>query len=266
VKSSDAAKGSSTDIPVEFNLCDVYLRSPTSAALFSDSSISSEMSPMSGVNGLSHFVCPSLTSSQQIKSLILLDEEKACKDICNNISEAIEAEGGESAPPPTKKRGLGAETLAHTQALLKCSAKRPQWLSLLSGATAVIEAMQRSSGKQYVQLCDWRCSYDVRAAREALLFGRIDASMPIECSQEALINAADIAVGTLVEFIRTSAERSGTLSKDSKGSESTTSGPVDVEHILMMLISAVFRIKAAPSEERMSELRAHIMQFIVLRR
>jgi hypothetical protein len=40
---------------------------------------------------------------------------------------------------------------------------------LLSVSLAVVEAMQRSSGKQFAAICDWQCAFDVRGAREAVL-------------------------------------------------------------------------------------------------
>lgn len=205
------------------------------------------------------------------RSVLLGSEEEGKAALCEALKAAILSEGG--ALPPAKKRGLGAEVLAYVQALVQCpQPAQPQPASaseevkdslaaaaeayrqnqqsglgynysacarhqgLLSLSLAVVEAMQRSSGKQLQQLCDWQCAYDVRAAREAELdgvarkFQDLDVCVAHLMSYFLLGNKSVLAPG-----IRgPSGAGSGTSAKEKEAPP--TMGPLDLTHILIQLI------------------------------
>lgn len=214
--------------------------------------------PMSGVRSLPSFVCPSIACQDYAPALVLLAEEAACRDICSDLVQETLRQGGETVPPSTKRRGLGAETLAHTQALMKCSTQLARHIPLLSTATAVIESMQRSSSKQFAQLCSWRCSFDVRFARE----------LHVQSSGEGAVSAAsalDRRVEAMRMLLQTSVESLAVPStKGSKSVESSTSGPVDVEHSLMMLLQSTAVYGVAP--HAMQDFLADLAHFMLTKR
>ena len=121
-----------------------------------------------------------------------------------------------------------------------------RYQNLLTLSLAVIESMQRSSGKQFAQLCAWQCAYDVRTARE------------IELDRTARkYQDFDICIAHLMTYFLTSKATTSTTaavagdqplspsgkapSGKSKGAVSekeapVTTGPVDLVHILAQLI------------------------------
>jgi len=132
------------------------------------------------------------TTHPVLVHLLAGTEEAARVTLCNELKAHIAAKNG--ALPPSKKRGLGAEMLAYTQALIAAPgttttstttnttnnnttnttnttniASTTTSTPLLSLTYTVIECMQRSSQKQFTTLCNWQCAYDVRTAREAEL-------------------------------------------------------------------------------------------------
>lgn len=210
-----------------------------------------------------HAQSPILVAAQQ--SVLLGTEEEGKAALCEALKVAILSEGG--ALPPAKKRGLGAEVLAYVQALVQCplpaavqssvasdgprdslaaaaEAYRQDQRSglgynyaacarhqgLLSLSLAVVEAMQRSSGKQLQPLCDWQCAYDVRAAREAELDGLARKFRDLDVCIAHLMsyflpgNKTVLAPGIRVA--------SGAKEKEAP----PTVGPLDLTHILMQLI------------------------------
>ena len=114
--------------------------------------------------------------------MICDSEEDGRAALCAALIECINAEGG-NLPPP-KKRGVGAEIFSLVHELLNAkisefnsSAKLEandfrateynpiicmKYYNLVSLALAVVDAMQRSSGKQFGAVCTWACSYDIR--------------------------------------------------------------------------------------------------------
>ena len=140
-------------------------------------------------------------------SLFAEAEDRGRAVLVTLLSNSIRECGG-TLPPP-KVRGLGAEILALMQALivspgtggaggagaagaggagagkggvgyvpLTCM----KYHSLLTVAGAVVEAMQRSSGKQMQQQLSvvlgseqWQCAYDTRASREMRLHSKLVA-------------------------------------------------------------------------------------------
>lgn len=106
-------------------------------------------------------------------------EESGRDSLVANLKTRIAVEGGRI--PLLKKHGLGAEVLAYVQALIESPGmgegtpmKYSPRVCIQSGdmiglALAVVEAMQRSSVKQFQTICDWKCSYDIRCSREAQL-------------------------------------------------------------------------------------------------
>lgn len=206
-------------------------------------------------------------------SIMCGTEEEGKARLCKSLKDAITAEGG--VLPPAKKRGLGAEVLACTQALLQTplsttatSPSEPvteqnkeefqnyadyrnntktglgfnfavatRSHGLLSVSLAVIEAMQRSSGKQFQALCDWQCSFYVRTAREAELdeiahkFQDFDVCMAHIMSYFLPNNKAVTITDKVV-----SGDSSSLKSKEKEKDALATSGPVDLVHILVQLV------------------------------
>jgi hypothetical protein len=205
-------------------------------------------------------------------TLLSAPEEEAKTAIVRALKASIEAEKG--VLPPAKKRGLGAEVLAYAQALILCPAAQAPHTShganaeedaflreceafrasiqgglgynygaclraqgLLSLSLAVIESMQRSSGKQFQQLCDWQCSYDVRTAREAELdsvarkFQDFDVCIAHLMSYFLPGNKAVLGSGDTSPATPGMGRPKGTAEKDL-----ATAGPLDLVHILIQLI------------------------------
>lgn len=140
--------------------------------------------PMSGVSGLNLPYIPSLLLSSGsdhqfdkvsikkiLQSVVFDGEEYAATVLCKELKVIIDSLEGKVAQAK-KKRGLGAEVLANVQALVNSyNAKGietidKKWEMLLRLSLAVVEAMQRSSSKQFINICSWQCCYDVRAIRE----------------------------------------------------------------------------------------------------
>lgn len=204
-------------------------------------------------------------SSDEVSTSVMCGSEEEGKiALCKALKTAITSEGG--TLPPTKKRGLGAEVLAYTQALLQTplskdtatemqnnrlfedfteyrnnsqsglgfnffSASRTQ--GLLAVSLAVIEAMQRSNGKQFQSMCDWQCSFDVRTARETELDGIARKFQDF-----------DVCIAHLMSYflpnnkfvVEKNAVGEGSSAKSKEKDTLTTTGPVDLVHILAQLI------------------------------
>lgn len=220
--------------------------------------------PMSALSGLPLQLNPSLLLSEHLDvqhAVMAGSEEEGKLALCRALRSAITESGG--AVPPAKKRGLGAEVLAHVQALTQCpvTSHAPQpaqnssldddpvlaaavsyrrdlqgglgynsdvcsrYEGLLSLSLAVVESMQRSSGKQFQQLCDWQCSYEVRAAREA----DVDAS-----AQK--FQDFDICIARIMSYFLTPAAAPKGAEKEKEKEASATAGPVDIVHILVLIV------------------------------
>lgn len=114
--------------------------------------------------------------------IMACNEEEGRQALVEELKHRIFIENGNL--PPAKKRGIGAEISALVQSLLespgrndtsdliKCSkvnfnpfvcAKAERLIAL---SYAVIDAMQRSSAKQYSSICQWKTSFDDRIQRE----------------------------------------------------------------------------------------------------
>lgn len=206
-------------------------------------------------------------------------EEAGKGTLCADIKQRIVAENGQL--PPNKKRGLGAEVLAFTQALIsapgaspascpkaECTAGEeiafaqyrgdytPTGLGynysvclrsqpLLSLGLAVIESMQRSSGKQFQLLCDWQCAYDTRTAREVELdqmarkFDDFDICIAHVMSYflpgKAVVDAGSVNTDGQGQVLKTKSS-TNKLTAGADKEAAPTAGPVDVVHILVQTI------------------------------
>lgn len=202
----------------------------------------------------------SLKSSPELKelsrSLFSESEETFREQLCSMLRAAVLAEGG-SLPPPSKKRGFGAEVLALLQALIVSGRDQDQvktlgyspsislkYEGLLSLALAVVEAMQRSSMKQFSAVCSWLTSYDCRESREEQFVDYIRRNSSI--TDPSTIFQAGVTFLTAL------------LSADKlKKSES---GPPDMSHTFLQLIRSVFSIHStsiylrANDENRLASL------------
>lgn len=110
-------------------------------------------------------------------------------------------------------------------------------MPVLGVAAAVIEAMQRSSGKQLMQACTWKCSYDVRAARERatarvlstapaprLSFPRTQEGVVATSPDDDLRRAVSAAVSHLLAYLTSPS----IIPSSSKSPSSTTPSPRSV--------------------------------------
>jgi len=123
--------------------------------------------------------------------------------------------------------------------------------SLLSLTLAVVEAMQRSSGKQFTSLCTWQCAYDVRSARESELddiarkYNDFDIcvahlstlflpkpSQPSDGTTSGGNSAVNSPPRGSAGLSRVGSAKSVVSEKEA----SPTAGPVDVVHILIQLL------------------------------
>lgn len=173
-------------------------------------------------------------------SLLSCPEEHTRTALCECLRSLITTHGG--TLPPAKKRGLGAEVLAHLQALMQAPGQEinvssrirrlialngcnlPLCLKLdnvLAVCAAVVDSMQRSNGKQLAQVCPWMCSYDSRAVRESAVF---ELLLP---RGQPVSSAAVAAVKILQSYLRPGG---------------SASGAVDCAHIMLMLAGVVSEV------------------------
>ena len=217
------------------------------------------LKPFSGVASLGRSIPPSLHSNS---ALLLLPEEEGCKSVCNQLANVILQETDTPLVLPSKKRGMGAETLARTQAVMKALKSGEAWVKrmpLLSNAVAIIEAMQRSSGKQFSAVCDWKCSFEVRQARESLLLSSLTAFSAEQGAQAAV----DAGIEVLTGLVNT-AEFSGHLMGGRcKEAPLSINGPRDVEHILIMGAMIAGTCRCSPSSHTITEFAAAVASFMI---
>lgn len=205
------------------------------------------------------------------------NEDMAKQRLYYLLRESITTAGG--VLPPSKKRGFGAEVLILVQALLDSPMSdlplQPllsynpsvclQYQDLISLSLAVIEAMQRSSSKQFAQTCAWKCSYDVRTSREEALdcelvkfFSSQSDSNPLAFCFQYLISQIKLRVNThahghahagvkaeaacspvssSISISPTAAAAAkAKANKKDKPVEDPTAGPVDLMHVFIQLI------------------------------
>lgn len=157
------------------------------------------LKPMSGLANLSFQTLPSICynsveekkfqhhgrHSTLLYSIMTGNEEEGKVELCNEFKLRIHQEKGKL--PPEKKRGLGAEILAYSQALIQSkgfenmeeeSKKENPMVSyrsesLLSISSLLIETMQRSSHKQFYSICNWKSCHDLRVQRETEILQEI---------------------------------------------------------------------------------------------
>lgn len=215
---------------------------------------------------------PSNTTHPVLVHLLAGTEEAARVALCNEIKAHITANNG--VLPPSKKRGLGAEMLAYTQALIAApgntstdtttttnptnTASTTTSTPLLSLTYTVIESMQRSSQKQFTSLCDWQCAYDVRTAREAelntiagkmedfdvcvahlLTYFLSNGSGTSGGAGRSASPKASSGVGGVASPSKSLNRVSSAKSVVSEKEVPSTAGPVDVVHILVQLLRYV---------------------------
>jgi len=205
--------------------------------------------PFSAVSGLPLSLKPSIfvdtdagpdMTALQL-SILAGTEEQGKIRLCDALKAAI-IESKAVGPAP-KKRGLGAEVLALVQSLTAAPATATeskhssehrnaynvdaciQYQSLLAVALAVVEAMQRSSNKQFYHVCPWRCSYDTRAAREAEL--------------DTLIGLKGKSMSQCMHFIADSVSSkkqiAPTAVSGAKPQQTDDSGVTDLIHIFLQI-------------------------------
>ena len=219
--------------------------------------------PMSGLGSLRVFVSPSVTSSETCQSMITQSEEQTFREVSDELSKSVSACNPSAlATLPSKKRGPGAETLALAQLLLAQSEGVP--LRLLGRAATIIEAMQRSSGKQWSQVCRWRCSFDVREARERALSQLIQAAASYHSDSSAEV-ALSQCLEVLTQLVRTGEWPSSDTEGSSKGRRKETGvlGPVDLEHVFNMLVSHLFEAGGNVPLGRISEFTSAVVDYIL---
>lgn len=252
------------ELPELYQETDVYLDSRMDTALRVMRGRAEDESqlwrPMSGVASLRLFSRPSLLHRAFSASVMLVAEDRGCKGLCDAMTRTVEELRGEALQLPAKKRGLGAETLAVTQELLRCPQLPVSAAPLLSTATGVIEAMQRSSGKQFSQICAWRCSVDDRAARERQLDAELQPYLLLDHQA-----AIDACIAALISLIKTGELSSGppksAAKKSSKAAEDFSC--VDLEHVLMMLAAKVSQLRTPPTEDLEIDLVANIAEYLL---
>lgn len=226
--------------------------------------------------------------NELIFAVMASDEDRGRQTLCAELKRRVIAEMG--TEPPPKKRGLGAEVLAYAQALVEAPGRTkgqtggrvrlppavPTGFSLgtcmrshglLSLSLAVVEAMQRSSGKQFTTVCDWQCSFDVRAAREAALDRVVALHQDLDVCVAHLVTYFALPAGTaatlksaastasLVSGSSTNNNSSSDLSATASGSgsvkkigkpstakekENPCAGPTDAMHLLLQLARLLF--------------------------
>lgn len=182
-------------------------------------------------------------SDLTLNSLLSGTEETGRDSLVKNLKARIVIGNGQI--PPNKKRGLGAEVLAHVQALIespgdnqragkstKCSeAVCLESHGMLSLALAVVEAMQRSSSKQFHSLCKWQCSYDTRAVREEEMKQRVLAK---NCEFHECLS---ILHSQLLNRIQRAHQVPSDETIGEKEKEKTVdSAVVDIMHTIMQLV------------------------------
>jgi hypothetical protein len=208
---------------------------------------------------------------------MLSHEEMACRQLCDELMGEIKAVQAESVPAERKK-GLGPEVLSLTQALMRVQSEsgsscRLQCRGLLSGAVAVIDSMQRSSGKQFASVCSWQAAFAVRAARERFITNEVQTVVQSEQSQnwasrlEAGVDrCVDLLVRVLIDGELRSSLSSIPKKVKSKVTDNGTGGPRDVEHILMILMAQVSAIGYCPSPDAVSDIITHLFDFLLNQR
>lgn len=214
-----------------------------------------------------------------LQHLMSRGEDEGRDALCGEIKSRIKAENGSF--PPAKKRGLGAEVLAYTQALLQAPGRddpsklgcadtavlgyRPatcmRSIELISLSYAVIESMQRSSAKQFSSICDWQCAFECRAQREADLdniaieYQDFDVCLAHLSAAYALVNTTSaVAVPKSGKHIHPDCSRSH------------HAPPMDAVHALVQLVrlTGLFR-EIDTSSSDLSELTSALGQHLLLR-
>ncbi len=241
--------------------------------------------PMSALSGLSFQAKPSICIHSdkgdgqdeeiyQLRKLFFAHSEEEFRTaIVRKLRKVIQLERG--SLPVAKKRGLGAEILAYVQAIMDSpglefgDSKESviyRHINLLSLCLSVIETMQRSSGKQFYSICDWKCAVDVRCARDSELrmsmksivvdsgvntnsphhedFDAIvtKAMKPLLCStslsQKYSSSSLNYSQTSAVSSPRKSVDKSPSGTKPAKSSKEDDNnyGPVDAIHIILQII------------------------------
>lgn len=256
--------------------------------------------PFSALHSISFSMKPSLlplgihanTTSDRIRELVYhmfcSSEDVTKEKLCNTLKLVIEEELG-SLPSSSKKskRGFGAEILALTQALLTCPGRKSlpslesmihslgynpriclQHEHLISLVYAVIEAMQRSSAKQFAQVTQSFASYDSKCIREDILLSNLKSHVN---NQDTFQSLFSIGLSCLTKWIQTYNQESVNTStipspSKAKGSAATdglSSGPIDIGFIFLQYIRIVSLVATSTElyESNHSEDTAAISQF-----
>ena len=175
--------------------------------------------------------------------MITQSEEKTFREVSDELTVTVGIRSANAlASLSSKKRGPGAETLALAQLLLSQTEAAP--LRLLGLASTIIESMQRSSGKQWAQVCNWRCSFEVREARERALAHLVKAatsqatySGPADISEVIAVNECVRALTVVVRTREWPQQSELDVALKGRRKEPAVAGPVDLEHVFNMLVS-----------------------------
>lgn len=211
-------------------------------------------SPFSALAALPLHLPPTLLSSanslressagSNVMNIVLTASEDAARvAIIDILRKAIESESG-TLPPSGKKRGFGAEMLAYVQALI-ISPGHSQTVdkdmistlgynptvclayeSILSVAIATIEAMQRSSSKQFSVVCHWMQSYDARSTKESEVSKHLQKLIRTDLGKSSL-SLEDAEIEKRIIF----SEVMRALSQDCHGSQ-----PVDILFVMLQIV------------------------------
>jgi hypothetical protein len=270
--SSSLSTPSTLDISLTtpwFEAFQSILEAPSSSSCATSSSSSSLHrlngfeTPMNAVTGSVFKTLPSLcykskdlefTSFLRYK-IMACNEEEGRLALCNELKESINKEKGKEPPP--KKRGLGAEVSALVQSLIEspgsyggttnqtmataynpivcCKAEK-----LIALSFAVIDAMQRSSAKQFSTICNWKTSFDDRVARELDLLSNLfqydDFDVTSASILKYFLKNKKSASSSTQEMKTPSLSAKASKSKLKATAEEEKADPVDVVHILLMTI------------------------------
>lgn len=263
---------------------DVSLTAPWQQAVdsvFTDEPPSSDcIYPMSAVSGSGFKTLPSLRYSSDPNDaesenasilrykMMACPEEEGRQALVEELKHRIFIENGNL--PPAKKRGIGAEISALVQSLLEAPGRNDTSELMKSFQTnfnpfvcvkaerlialsyAVIDAMQRSSAKQFSSICQWKASFDDRIQREfevlANLFQYEDFDVTMAVIFKYFLRAKRTAATTASESASSantvattvkSPSRAGAKSKlkaTSKDNEEEKNEPVDVIQALFMIL------------------------------
>jgi len=180
-----------------------------------------------------------LSSLALRRSMLLEPEEKFLRSLRTELTKNVKDRGG-TLPPP-RKREVGPEVLALTQALLvapttasggvggESTSPLLEQIPLLTLANTVLESLGRSGCKATVgsdSAYTWKCSWDERRLRERALLESVD--------KEGFLGG--------LEFLKEQIKMAGKVDTDA-ATPADWGAVADIEHWLLMLGQLFIRRK-----------------------